>query len=50
MNKAYNEPEFKVVKMIGTDVLTGSNFDDYTSGWETGSKETGGGTVPILNL
>ena len=47
MIKAYNEPEFKVVAMAKEDVLTTSTLDDATSGWETGSTETGGGTVPF---
>ena len=48
--KLYNEPEFKVVKMASEDVLTASKLDDFTSGWETGSNEQGGGTVPIITL
>jgi hypothetical protein len=50
MTRTYNEPEFKAVKMISEDVLTASTLDDLTSGWETGSNEQGGGTVPILTL
>ena len=50
MIKAYNEPEFKVVKMSNEDVLTDSHLDDLTNGWETGSNEPGGGTVPVINL
>jgi hypothetical protein len=50
MTKAYNEPEFKVVTMANEDVLTASVLDDATSGWETGSSQTGGGTVPVITL
>ena len=48
--KLYNEPEYKVVKVTGEDVLTTSTLVDETSGWETGSNETGGGTVPVITL
>ena len=50
MTKAYNEPEFKVVTMASEDVLTASTLDDATSGWETGSNQPGGGTVPVITL
>ena len=50
MTRTYNDPEFKVVNMAREDVLTTSTLDDLTSGWETGSNEQGGGTVPILTL
>ena len=37
MNKIYNEPEIKIVKMKGEDILTDSHLEDKTNGWETGS-------------
>ena len=36
MNK-YNEPEIKIVKMKGEDILTDSHLEDKTNGWETSS-------------
>jgi hypothetical protein len=50
MNKTYNEPEFKVVKMSREDVLTTSILEDNTSGWETDPNQQGGGTAPFLEL
>ena len=35
MNKNYNKPEFKVVKMKNEDILTDSHLIDSTNGWET---------------
>ena len=49
MNRIYNDPEFKVVKMTSEDILTKSVLDDKTNGWET----LMGGTeddVPFLDL
>jgi hypothetical protein len=48
MIKAYNEPEFKVVKMANEDVLTTSTLDLINSGWESGKNN--GETVPVINL
>ena len=50
MNKTYNEPEFKVVKMASEDVLTASTLDDFESGWTSNSEQPGGGSVPFLEL
>ena len=50
MKKQYYNPEFKVLETNGEDVLTTSTLDDMTSGWETGSSQEGGGTIPIISL
>ena len=50
MNKEYNSPELKTVKMSSEDVLTASTLDDATNGWETGTNQPGGGTVPVITL
>ena len=50
MTKAYNEPEFKAVRMAKEDVLTASTLDDATSGWETTTSQQGGGTAPLIEL
>ncbi|MBQ9531858.1 MAG: hypothetical protein IJR70_07270 [Eubacterium sp.] len=50
MNRIYNEPEFKIFKMKGEDILTDSHLVDLTNGWETGSGQPGGGSVPFMEL
>ena len=49
MNK-YIEPEFLLVELTSEDILTKSTLDDATSGWETESSQSGGGSVPIIGL
>ena len=50
MNKNYNKPEFKVVKMKNEDIITDSHLEDLTNGWETNTEQPGGGTVPLIEL
>ena len=47
MIKAYNEPEFKVVKVAREDVLTASVLETANKGWEADPIE---GDVPFINL
>jgi hypothetical protein len=49
MNKAYNEPEFKAIKMASQDVLTASQLDPGSTDWDTANNDNGG-TVPVISL
>ena len=50
MTKAYKDPELKVIKMTGEDILTDSTLEQISSGWETNPNVEGGGTVPFVTL